>query len=325
MEARIDIVIPLFNEAHALMENFEAIDRQVARLPMPARFILVDDGSQDGTADIMRHIEQTRNDVDCVFFTRNFGKECAILAGLQHSTGDAVVVMDSDLQHPPELIREMVDHWLKGAAVVEACKAARGGETRSYQGAAAVFYRLFERLSGLQIRNASDFKLLTRRAVDSYCALPERDRFFRGLVEWMGYPAVRIWFDAPRRRAGSSRFTRIRLLSLSLSALTGFSTVPMYMILVFGLMMTSASLLLGAIAVAQWLAGSAIAGFTTVILLILWMGGITMSSIGILGVYLAKVFGEVKRRPPYVLASAASSRGDAPARAPSPRAPDQRA
>jgi dolichol-phosphate mannosyltransferase len=214
MQPDIDIVIPVYNEAVGIEAHVEAILRALVPLREEAtiRLILVDDGSGDATFAAIERLARQHDGIAALRFTRNFGKEAAIEAGLAYSEGHAVVVMDSDLQHPPELVLRFVEEWRRGALVVEAVKHSRGREGRLSAYTARLFYWLFGRLTDLRIDNHTDFKLLDRRVVDLYLRLPERGKFFRGLVPWLGYAAVKIPFDVPERGAGRSAWSRFRLL-----------------------------------------------------------------------------------------------------------------
>lgn len=233
--------------------------------------------------------------------TRNFGKEAAILAGLQQAEGDAVIVMDSDLQHPPDLIPKMVEIWRQGVYVVDACKSSRGRESKLSAFLAVAFYHVFGRMAQIDVQQSSDFKLLDRRVVDVYCSLPERKRFFRGLTAWMGFSSARVYFDVPDRLHGSSTWTRLKLLRLSVDALTGFSTGALHLITLLGLVSLVVSIVIGSISLYHKLVGVAVDGFTTVILIVLLLGSFIMVGLGIIGIYLEQIFTEVKGRPPYLI------------------------
>lgn len=310
--ARITLVIPAYNEADHIVANVGRI-HEVAGGTADVRWetIIVDDGSADGTADAVRRLTAENGDVRLLSLTRNFGKEAAIVAGLDHASGDAVIVMDADLQHPPELIPRMVELWRQGIPVVEAVKRERGDAGPGGGLAARVFYGLFRRLSGLDIAVHSDYKLLDRSVVEHLRALPERRRFFRGLVAWMGYPSARIPFDVPPRSGGESSWSTRRLLRYAVDNLTSFSALPLALIGWIGAVVLSIGAVTGAIALYQKLAGIALDGFTTVIILLVLASGALMLSLGIIGVYLARIYEELKGRPLYVLR-------DQPARQPGP-------
>ncbi len=300
--AAIDLVIPVFNEGSNVQTNLEKIAELIKRIPeTDFAFILVDDGSSDQTHDYLQQFLKSKPDGQLVRLTRNFGKEGAILAGLAQSRGHAVLVMDSDLQHPPELIEQMVKTWQQGLDVVEGCKLTRGKESLGKRFLADTFYSVFEFLAGKSLRDQSDFKLLDRRVVDAYLALPERKRFFRGLIPWMGFSFAQIPFDVPERNNGQSRWSLLKLFRLSVDALTGFTSAPLYIINILGCVCLLLSLIIGGITLYYKFAGLAVSGFTTVILLILLIGSFIMFGLGLIGMYIGQIFAEVKNRPLYIV------------------------
>ncbi len=298
----LSIVLPVHDEADGVVQALEAIWAAAAQVPaVHWEFVVVDDGSRDATVDRVRALDLGEAALRLVVLTRNFGKEAAILAGLEQAVGEAVIVMDADLQHPPELIPKMVSLWRAGALVVEGVKSDRGEEGQVSGAGARLFYALFSWLSGLDVSNASDFKLLDREVVDQYCRLPERNRFFRGLIPWLGFTSARIPFAVPPRPRGVSSWSRWRLLRFALSALTAFSSMPLHLITALGVFVFIVSAVFGGIALYQKFTGLAVSGFTTVILLQLLIGSVLMVSLGILGAYLGRVFEEAKGRPSYVV------------------------
>jgi glycosyltransferase involved in cell wall biosynthesis len=298
----LTVVIPVYNEERAFAQNFEVILRHLDAVQEATfNFLIVDDGSKDRTIDVVNTFCTTRHDVRLICLSRNFGKEAAIHAGIAHASGDAVIVMDSDLQHPPELIPRMLQLWRNGASIVEAYKVSRGRESLLSRVLANGFYRIFSSLSGMDLRNHSDFKLLDRQVADAYVALPERSRFFRGIVRWLGFSAVQIPFEVQERKHGSSAWSRLRLFRLSLVAITSFSAEPLQFVTLFGVLTFIISGIFGGIAIYHKFSGQAITGFTTVILLILIIGSILMISLGLVGMYIARIYDEVKGRPSYII------------------------
>lgn len=297
------LVIPVFNEGEAVYANLQAIAATAAAIE-PAcrlRMLIVDDGSSDGTTGELARYCAGDERARWIGFTRNFGKEAAIHAGLDHADADAVIVMDSDLQHPPELIPQMVALWRQGLPVVEAWKSGRGEESFASRVFAAAFYALFGYFSGLDLRGQSDFKLLDRRVVEEYRRLPERRRFFRGLMQWLSYPSARLPFVVPPRATGQTSWGRWRLLRYALDNLTAFSALPLQLVSWMGGLTLAVGFVIGGISLYKKWAGVALDGFTTVILLIVFASGVLMLSLGIIGHYLAGIYEELKRRPHYVL------------------------
>lgn len=303
----ITLVIPVFNEAAGLAANTQTILQTLQEQRLTEHYdfalILVDDGSQDDTQLVIESLEKQDARITSVCFVRNFGKEAAILAGLQAAkAADAVLVMDSDLQHPPHLIGAMLGLWEAGYKVVNSVKAQRGDESFSARLSAEGFYRLFYWASGHDIVNHSDFKLLDCEVVRAYCALPERRRFFRGLVSWLGYPAAQIRFAvAPRHGGGQSAWTRLRLLRYAVTALTDFSVAPLYLIIWLGGAVILLGLLLAFITLIQKFSGIAADGFTTLIIFLSITSGAIMLSLGLIGHYLGALFLELKQRPAYLI------------------------
>ena len=299
---KITIVIPVYNEEKAFENHFNVIQYYLASLEnIEIDVLIVNDGSSDNTDGIVYRICQKLDNVTLLSFTRNFGKESAIHAGLEHAKGDAIIVMDSDLQHPPELISQMISRWIEGALIVEAYKFSRGKELLINRLLANGFYKVFNNLSGMDLRNKCDFKLLDRKVVEAYKTLPERGRFFRGIVHWLGFPTVRIPFEVPERVHGGTSWSRLRLAALSISAITSFSVTPLQFVTILGLLTFSLSIIFGGIAIYDKITGHAVSGFTTVILLILIIGSILMFSIGLMGVYIARIYAEIKGRPGYII------------------------
>jgi len=301
MMKTITVVIPVFNEAGAIVPHLETILATTREVAANFQFLIIDDGSSDNTAKEVHQLCEKTEEVELICLSRNFGKEAAIFAGITHAQGDAVIVMDSDLQHPPELIEKMIQLWHQGIDVVEAYKASRGKETWTSNILANGFYSLFKFLSGMDIKNHSDFKLLDRRVVDVYCRLPERKRFFRGLVHWMGFSTAKIPFEVPERQAGSSAWSRLRLLKFSLTAITSFSSLPLQIITLLGFFFLLITMVIGGISLYDKFVGHAVSGFTTVILLLLLIGGFIMIGLGLIGIYLAHIYDEIKARPSFLI------------------------
>jgi glycosyltransferase involved in cell wall biosynthesis len=292
----VSIVMPAFNEEHVLAGTVREVQQQ---LPAEHEILVVDDGSGDGTWDTITTLAKVDPRIRGVRLSRNFGKEAAIAAGLELARGDAAIVMDCDLQHPPQLLGEMIGIWQRGEAeVVEAFKRTRGPMT------SRMFYAIFERLSGIDLLGASDFKLLDRRVINTYNSLRERNVFFRGLTAWLGFRRAAVHFDVPARGSGHSRWTRVRLIALAVTAILAFSPIPLFIVLGLAAIFFVVSVLLGAWALYLWAIGHAVSGFTTVILLILMSGSMILAGLGVIGLYLAKIYDEVRGRPRSIVSEA---------------------
>jgi len=300
----ISIVIPVFNEGDAIERHLPVIFEKIQEIKeINISVLVVDDGSTDNTFEKIKKLCERYNALNFICFNRNFGKEAAIHAGLQQSDTDAVIVMDSDLQHPPQLIEKMISLWLQGIDVVEAYKICRGKESYLSRLMAQRFYDLFDMMSGINIKNNTDFKLLDRKVVKAYCAMPEKKRFFRGIIPWLGFSSAQIPFEVPDRLHGVTAWSRLKLLKFSFTAITSFSTVPLQIITFLGVLFFIVSIIIGILALYHKYMGSAVTGFTTVILLILIIGSLLMIALGVIGIYIAHIYDEVKRRPDYVINS----------------------
>lgn len=296
----ISLVVPAFNEATHLAGSIGEMRAALEGSKISFEIIVVDDGSRDDTWAMLQVLAREMPELRAVALSRNFGKEAAILAGLDGAKGQAVIVMDADLQHPPSLLPEMIALWQdSGANVVNAVKGDRRNSDHSI--AAGLFYGLFNRLSETSLDRASDFKLLDREVVDLYRHLPERNVFFRGLTTWMGFSQVDIEFKVAKRAGGASKWTFSQLLSLATGVVTSFSTVPLHLVTGMGLMFLLFAIVLGIQTLYVKFFGNGAEGFTTVIVLILLTGAVIMIALGIIGQYIAKIYQEVKARPRYLV------------------------
>ncbi|MBX7259486.1 MAG: glycosyltransferase family 2 protein [Candidatus Hydrogenedentes bacterium] len=303
----VSIVIPCYNEGTHIEASLAEIRKHVLGLGdmgvSSVEFVLVDDGSTDGTWDALNRFREEHEHCRCVRLSRNFGKEAAICAGIEHAQGDAVIVMDADLQHPPELIPEMVRLWVReNVDVVDAVKEERGEEPAWYRVHARVFNALMCRLSGLNLADSSDFKLLDRRVVTAFLTLQERQTFYRGLVAWLGFRHARLPMHVKPRQGGRSTWSLPRLYRLAITGLTSFSTAAMQFVSLMGVLSLVAAVLLTIKTLWTWAGGYAVPGFATVIILQLWIGSFTMIALGIIGEYLSTVYHETKFRPRYIVA-----------------------
>jgi len=306
------IIIPVFNEEHSIIENLALIIPVVQSLTgVSVDILLVDDGSTDATAQLVRNLAREEEKLHLLCLTRNFGKEAAIYAGLSFASKcDAVVVMDGDLQHPPSLLPEMVRLWQQGYEVVEACKSSRGPETRAKGVLVHLYAFLFELLTRLGIKNHSDFKLLDKKVVAAYCRLPERERFFRGLINWMHFSTAQIFFDVPVTDKKVSSWKKWTLLKYAITSIVSFTSFPLHLVTALGGLTFLVSVVIGGIALVDKISGKAIGGFTTVILLLLFIGSVLMFSLGIIGIYIAGMYDELKHRPAFIVDEKESFLGD---------------
>jgi glycosyltransferase involved in cell wall biosynthesis len=312
----VSIVSPIYNEG-------DGVDRFVRRMaevlgPAGLRYelVLVDDGSADDSWGRVRRQALLDPRVVGVQLSRNFGKESAVLAGLEHASGDVVVVIDSDLQHPPTAIPTMVQLWRDGAHVVEAVKRNRTGQSVAGRFAARMFNVTFTKLTTVDLVNATDYRLLGRPAVDALLRLPEHSSFFRGTSSWIGFRRATVEIDIDHREGGASRWTARSLFRLAVNGLTSFTSAPLHLVTIVGFAFAAFSVVLGVQTLVRWIRGGAVAGFPTVILLLLVMGSFILIGLGIIGEYLARIHEEVRGRPRYLVQERATQ-------APAP--PEQRA
>jgi glycosyltransferase involved in cell wall biosynthesis len=318
----VSIVAPFYDDADLVAPFVAAVERVLTDLGESYELLLVDDGSRDATwAAIVACAGGTASGAESdtasgaeggtaagrirgLRLSRNFGKEAALCAGVERAAGAAVVTMDGDLQHPPETIAELVAAWRAGAQVVDGVKTSRADQSWRDRVASEGFNRIFSTLSGVPLGHASDFKLLDRRAVDAWLALPERTLFYRGTTRWIGFEHATVPFEVAHRTAGRSRWRRAGLLRLAINAVTAFSTKPLHLMTAAGLVFVAASAALLAQTLYQFARGNAAEGFTTVILVLLLQGGAIMVGIGIVGEYVARIHEEVKGRPRYIVSDA---------------------
>jgi polyisoprenyl-phosphate glycosyltransferase len=300
----ISVVIPLYKEDSHLPSFLSAVTTALAKTDSPFELILVDDGSPDGTWKAISEAAAALPAVRGVRLSRNFGKELALCAGLERANGDVVIVMDGDGQHPPALLPDMVRLWQTTKAdIVEAVKINRGKESLSGKLGALLFYILLNKLSGFDLKGASDFKLMNRKALSAWLELQERNVFFRGMTAWLGFTRVQIPFEVPGRAGGETGWSFLRRVELALTGISAFSSLPLQFVTVAGLVFLIFSFVFGIYTLVLQLSGKSVSGFATVILLLLIIGSLLMISLGIIGEYLARIYEEVKRRPRYVVTS----------------------
>ncbi|MFY7855670.1 MAG: glycosyltransferase family 2 protein [Rubrivivax sp.] len=311
-QADLSVVMPLFREGAHLRRTVGEVARAVEGLGLSVELVLVDDGSPDETWTVISELSREHANppaltVRGLRLSRNFGKEAALAAGLEHAGGRAVVVMDGDLQHPPALLPTMVAHWRAGAEVVEAVKTDRGPESAGSRWAAGLFYTLWSRLTGHDLHGASDFKLLDARVLAQWRRLGERKLFFRGMSAWLGFRTVQVPFEVPQRVQGASGWSNWQRLRLAVGAITSFSSAPLHLVTLAGLAFAAFSVALGLQTLYLKLTGQAVDGFATVIILLLIIGSVLMLGLGIVGTYIARIYDEVKGRPRFIVAECAES------------------
>lgn len=301
-DTELSVIVPAFNEAQgiaAFLDDLFAVLRGCC-----TRFDVwvVDDGSRDDTWQRLRSARERYPELRGLRFTRNFGKEAALLAGLRQSTGAAVVVMDSDGQHPPSLLPQMLDIWRAGEAqIIAAQKAARPTDSWIERMNSHLFNTLMRIMTGLDLSAASDYRLLDRRVVEALLAFPERVRFFRGMTVWTGFATKHLAFDVAPRIAGTSRWSTGQLTKLAINAITAYSAKPLSLVFRFGLVGMLAAIILFLQAVYSWTVGIAVSGWTSVTVVMLFFGSANLLGIGVLGAYLAQLFDEIKARPEYLI------------------------
>lgn len=297
----LSVVVPVYNEEKQIEKTISAICEAVHGVIDQVQLIVVDDGSRDNTWQVLTRVADEVPGLEAFRFSRNFGKEAAIMAGLSKASGDACIVMDADLQHPPQLIPEMIGLWKEGFEVVEAVKEDRGRERSFSRVGASLFYKIMHRLSGFNLENASDYKLLDKKVVQALLQMPEKETFFRGLSAWVGYSRAEVYFKVPERETGKSRWSPLKLIRLAISAFTSFSSLPLQFVTFIGVLFLIGSVVLGIQTLLMKLRGLAIGGFTTVILLLLIIGSCLMISLGMIGMYIARIYNEVKARPRFII------------------------
>ena len=297
----ISVILPAYNEKDNIAPAVKALTEVFSGTDVDHELIFVSDGSVDGTyQEILKEAENDPH-VRGAEFSRNFGKEAAIFAGLSLAKGDACVVMDCDLQHPPELIPEMVKLWKEGFEVVEGVKSDRGRESLLHKAFANGFYGIISKLMHMDMRSSSDYKLLDRKVVNVLLALTERNTFFRALSFWAGFRSTKISYEVREREHGSSKWSFRSLCRYAISNVTSFSTVPLQMVTFMGTIFLILGIVLGIQTLVRYCMHDSLEGFTTVILLLLISGGFIMLSLGIIGHYVARIYEEVKGRPRYII------------------------
>lgn len=304
----LSVVIPAYNEEEMVPQAARQIGKILTAAQIDHELIFVDDGSRDKTWERVEQAARENPAVRGVRFSRNFGKEAAIFAGLGSAVGNCVACIDCDLQHPPEKLVEMYRLWQEGYEVIEGVKSDRGRESGLHRAAARLFYALISRATKVDMSRASDFKLLDRKAVNVILTMREKRAFFRALSSWVGFRTTEVAYEVRERTAGASKWSTWSLMKYAVSNITAFTAMPLHIVTVLGVVTLLTSLVLGVIALVQKIAGTALGGFTTVIILLLFLGSLIMISLGIIGYYVGNIYEEIKDRPRYVVAQTCGER-----------------
>lgn len=297
----LSVVLPAYNEEAMLLKTARRLSEILNAEKIQYQLVFVDDGSKDHTWECIRKAAENDPGVTGIHFSRNFGKEAAIFAGLANADGDCTAVMDCDLQHPPEILVKMYRMWENGYEVVEGIKRSRGKESVLHKTSAGMFYKLMSSATGIDMSRASDFKLMDRKAVNSLLEMPERNAFFRAMSSWIGYRSATVEFDVQEREAGVSKWSTWSLVKYAVSNIAGYSSVPMQLVTGAGVLVLVIAVVLGIQTLIRYFTGHALEGFTTLILLLLFIGSVIMISLGIIGYYIARIYEEVKGRPRYII------------------------
>lgn len=294
----MSIIVPAYNEEENIEKTASVISGIMSENNIDYELIFVDDGSRDKTWEIIEALTEKNQSIRGLKFSRNFGKEGAVFAGLKHCRGDCAVVIDCDLQHPPELMAEMYNMWRQGWQVVEAVKASRGKESFLYKFFAKSFYGLMEGSSGIKMQGASDYKLMDRQVVDALNEMPERLTFYRAMSSWVGFKTAQIEFNVAPRNAGTTKWNFKKLFKFALSNLTGYTNAPLHIVTVMGILFFIAALATGIIEIVRACGGIPQSGIMPVLLL---TGSVIMLALGVIGYYLSKIYEEIKGRPRYIV------------------------
>lgn len=299
----LSIIAPIYNEESTIPALYQRLTSVLDGLRVTYELVFINDGSHDRSLDLLRDLAQTDTRVRVVDFSRNFGHQIAITAGMDLATGDAVVIIDADLQDPPELIADMLEKWKEGYDVVYAVREKRQGDTFFKQATAALFYRLLKRITSIDIPvDTGDFRLMSRRTVEGMKLFRERNRFVRGLVSWVGFNQTGIPFIRDERYSGETKYPLKKMLKFALDGLVSFSFIPLQLATYFGFLVSGLSFL-GIVWVLylRWFTQETITGWTSLMVMVLFLGGIQLLTLGVLGEYVGRIYDEVKRRPLYLV------------------------
>lgn len=307
----ISVVAPMFDEAETVRafvaRVFTALEGETVEL------IVVDDGSTDGTREILAELAATEPRLVVVELSRNFGHQTAVTAGLDHARGAATVMIDADLQDPPELIATLLEHWRAGADVISAVRISRAGESHFKLRTARAFYRLMSRLADIEVvQDAGDFRLLDRRALEGLRAMRESNRYLRGMTSWVGFTQTTVPYERDARHAGATKYPLRKMVRFALDAIVSFSHAPLQVATIVGFVSAALAFLAIPVAIAFRIAGEFVPGVTTTVIAVLLLGGVQLMAIGIIGEYVGRIYDEVKQRPLYLVGRVRNRSGDDP-------------
>ena len=297
----LSVIIPAYNEDQIIRKTADTIAGLLRNEKIEYELIFVNDGSSDNTWKCITESHELDPNVRGLNFSRNFGKESAMFAGLAEAKGECAVVIDCDLQHPPEKIIEMYRLWEEGYEIVEGVKSDRGKESGLHAFAAKSFYKIISEATKIDMSRASDFKLVDRKAINVLINMHEKNAFFRALSSWVGFKSTQIEYEVRDREAGESKWSTKALIKYALTNISSFTTAPMQLVTILGIVMFIISVVLTVITTVQKIMGTALGGFTTVIILECFIGSIIMMSLGIIGYYVARIYDEIKGRPRYII------------------------
>jgi dolichol-phosphate mannosyltransferase len=319
----LSVVAPMHNEEETVDAFYERV-RTALQEVGPWQLVIVDDGSTDGTPEALDRLAETDPRVAVIHLSRSFGHQAALTAGLEHAHGNAIAMIDGDLQDPPELIADMVDRWSDGADVVYAVRKQRAGETRMKLATASWFYKLFARVAQVRLeQNSGDFRLLDRRALDALLCMRERNRFLRGMTVWIGFTQTAIPYERDARHAGETKFTPRKMLRFAFDAITSFSWLPLQAATFLGFFFSALAFIGLPLVVAARIWGIYVPGVSSVLFVVLLLGGIQLITVGLIGEYVGRIYDEVKGRPLYVVDSRRNVDVADPPTPPAEQAPTQ--
>lgn len=311
MDKMLSVVLPAYNEEQMIKKTAQVVGDLLEKEQIPYELVFVNDGSKDHTWEKILELKEERAHIKGVCFSRNFGKEGAVFAGITQAEGDCIAVMDCDLQHPPEVLLEMYHKWEEGYQVIEGIKKSRGKESFLHKESAGFFYGIMSRITRIDMQNTSDFKMLDRQVVNTILSMPERNMFFRATTSWVGYRTTYVEFEVREREAGESKWSTWSLVKYAFTNIVAFTTIPLQFVTVGGGICFLCSLILMIYSLVQYFTGHAIEGYTTILLVMLLLGSAVMLSLGIIGYYMAKIYEEVKHRPRYIISQIVRGNQDA--------------